>query len=150
MALGFIVGGATSALGAVVLGYAALVWRRASASARWPSAEGVLEHGEVEEVEHWSRAGSYIGYGLALRYRYVVAGRVHLGSRWTFGCPDFPTSDEATEALRRLQDAEIRVHYRPDDPAVSVLEPGTTPGVGRLAAIGLSMFLTGICLLTWG
>jgi hypothetical protein len=87
---------------------------RQEVSKNWPRAPGVITHVE------W-RTGHFIPYTL-LRYRYEVSGYRHEGET-----EDLPHYDYGQLNQMFKQRKAVSVCYSPEDPRVSVFDPGLSP-----------------------
>lgn len=118
--------------------------RRGADSADWPSVQGEVLRSSVMRGGGGTRGGRR--WRLVFAYRYEVAGTTYEGRRVAF----------TAIKIRRVPDtfpqgATVLVRYDPDDPAVSVLEPGVETGavVGSLAPF-LVFAAVGLALAGWG
>lgn len=119
----------------------------ASAAQRWRSAPGkVIETGIGVQTGHNS-SGGYSYFSPWIRYSYVADGTERTGQRLRFGDVTTRTRGGAETILGRYPaGAEIKVHFDPDAPDESVLEPGKVGNNLRNLAI-LCAF---ICLIGVG
>lgn len=94
------------------------------ASPRWPSTTGMIISSSVAE---WQESSDTF-YEPKVKYGYVVEGRGYSSKRLRFGdfVPSLPGNlAEATEIAVRYRPGDpVRVYYHPNDPRLSVLEPG--------------------------
>lgn len=114
--------------------------RRASANAsaarRWRTAPGkVIETGISSQSGHTS-SGGYVYFAPWIRYSYTAAGSERTGERLRFGDVTTRTRGGAETIVGRYPvGAEIKVHFDPDAPDQSVLEPGKVGNNSRNLAI---------------
>lgn len=97
---------------------------RARASRDWSPVEGVVLSKDAERAAR-------------IRYAYVAGGRGHESRRVRFFSGLLYPAP--TEALRPGE--SVRVYVDPDDPEVSVLQPGGSGAVFALAALGASVLV---------
>ena len=120
--------------------WSGLAHRKARASVaaakRWREAPGKVIATHVEHRDASSGSAHYAYYVPTIRYAYVVNGREQEGERLRFGMPS-ARSRRAAEAMLAPYPAgaEIKVHYDPDRPDQSVLEPGKMGSNLLVAAI---------------
>lgn len=98
---------------------------RSSAAQHWRSAPGkVIETGIGVQSGHTS-SGGYTYFSPWIRYSYVIGGEERHGERIRFGNLTARTRGGAAAMLAPYPaGAAIIVHYDPDAPGESVLEPG--------------------------
>lgn len=124
---------------------------QAAASATWPATDGTITHSELNREEQGGKEKTL--FSMDVRYDYVLDGRTLEGTRVWFG-DGYSTSDETAfrEAVNRYPAGkDVRVHYDPAEPGVSVLEPGPTwsASIWYLVGIGLMVF-GGLALVSSG
>lgn len=107
---------------------------RVAQSRDWPSVPGrVLRHADPENRPV---IGYYPDEGI-VEYGYTVAGRALTGRRIDYHRRSKWTQTEVRKFLAPLlRRPEVHVHYAPDAPEISVLEPGGANGP-NLAFLGL-------------
>jgi hypothetical protein len=109
----------------------------ARASARWPATEGVI-------IESRMRLNCVLCWP-TINYHYEVKGRGFVGSGIAAGPQDYYNQLEAGEKVRAYPlGSKLKVHYDPNNPSVSCLEPG----VFRWCAYSYLVF--GGCLMSTG
>jgi hypothetical protein len=119
-------------------------WRVLKTSQRakqWPVADGVIEESETS-----SALNDLLPHIL---YRYEVAGENY---RRTFEFPEgtHPMPEFNQAYLRKYPvGAAVKVHYDPQQPERSTLEPGTR-GDWMILALGLLMAVGGVASLLAG
>jgi hypothetical protein len=97
---------------------------RALQSRHWPTTTGTVVTSIVEKKGS-SRPGSAPAYFGRVSYRYQVGGVTHTASQVSFGEHGESGTGHAKEVVARYPaGSQVKVHYRPDSPAVAVLEPG--------------------------
>lgn len=115
-------------IGFVVIAFGLHRFRLGFGSSNWPTADatvtatGISVKGGGEE--------SSTAYVPELTYEYQVDGTSYVGSRYSFGEQKDPSFNSSKKAQTWIDencpvDAGIPVHYNPDQPDVSVVEPGT-------------------------
>ncbi len=136
-----------AASGLVVDG-AATAWKGARAK-KWPTVQGRIIASRVRSEGYTVTGEGESGpTGMQLweprvRYEYEVQGRVYLGSRISFGGwrPTIGGASDVAES--HPAGTTWTVSYDPEDPANSVLEPGT-PGASVLElCLGLGLLIAG-------
>jgi hypothetical protein len=140
--------------GAVVLVGAAAIYlglanaRVARASVDWPAVDGEIVRSGIQEERITTRSGPpSLTHRAVVVYTYSAGGVRYEGNRVAFG--EYATSDpeDAAQIVNRYPTGTaVRVHYRPDDPAVSVLEPGDQGRPWLYTALGLVFALVGAVL----
>lgn len=132
--------------GVMVVGFSLETHRHAGESPGWPTVKGEVVSSRVAGMGG-GRAGG--GYRAELEYQYRVDGKHYTGRRVSFGRARGDRSQAHAEVIvdRYPAGAAVTVHYRPDRPAVSVLEPGgrAPPLVPLLLS---SLFFIG-AILNW-
>jgi hypothetical protein len=110
-----------TATGAAGLGYYLVSAISGRVARRWPVVAGVVTSSKIEQTA--GRFGHY--YKPCVVYTYSVAGVTYTGNQRRFGDADFTFKSSATSRLARYASGvQVPVHYDPDDPRSSVLEPG--------------------------
>lgn len=120
---------------------------RAAGTTRWPSVDGTIVRSLVASPEQPSSSGS-TKYRADVVYEYAVDGADLTGNRITTA--DFATNDHSV--IQGIVDRYpvgriVAVHYRPDDPRESVLEPGLRALSFLIAGIGIPTLLVGLGLV---
>lgn len=148
-AAGFPGGAPVAALGIgiplTVLGMSRLVTGLRSRG--WPTTTGVVTSTGVKT--EGGGDDSPLKYVPELRYEYEADGQSYVSGRYSFGrIPSFGNRSEAESWLETNYpvDAEVAVHYDPDRPDRSVLEPGPRGALG-IVVVGLAF--TGLGIFTW-
>ncbi len=123
-------------------------------SSAWPTTSGRIISSKIEQSEE--SGDTY--FAPSLEYEYVVDERNYRSKRIRFGdfVPALPgTTAEAEEvSLRYTSGKSVQVYFDPDDPSLSVLEPGA--GKIRILTIlaiwvimlVFSCLLAGVCALS--
>lgn len=116
---------------------------RAQASTQWPTVEGKVIDSEVER----NHGGDGTQYEAEVHYQYVVKGTTYNSNRVAFGSirKDDP-SDARMVVNRYPKGATVTVSYSPNDPTLSVLEPGIHGAALLFPAFGLLFFLAGCAI----
>lgn len=133
-----IAGGVMLVLGARDLEHG---WR----SAEWPGVEGKITESRVARHSHaGAQGGRRTSYSAEVKYTYEVAGQRFEADRIRFGKISSHNKAAATaEAGRHPAGATVKVFHHPADPAMSVLEPGVSPGGWLLPGLGAVFFGVG-------
>ena len=139
---------------------------QARASNAWPMVQGTVLTSTVEKTESRStrnvnrnrkrrslppvkistedRSKKSTSYQAAVTYGYTVEGVEHVGNRIVIGAVSSNKLARAEELVGRYPEGgEVQVHYDPEDPGSSVLEPGVHGGAYFLPVIGLIFLLLG-------
>ncbi len=135
----------------VIVGYAIAfmlgkpILDHAWASKTWPQATGTITRSEIERSR--SKQGTAM-YSCVIDYEYVVDGKPFNGDTVWFGGGYSSSSDTvAREAVRKYPKGKsVKVYYSPEDPNVSVLEPGAVFSSYILFGIGLAFLIVGLLL----
>ena len=143
-------GGAPVALFAIGTPVAALASKRFLTglhSYRWPTVSGVVTGTTIEGRSDESGSTSYIP---ELQYEYEVDDTSYVSARYTYGGtrPSFNSKRDAQSWLdaNYPEGAKITVHYDPDKPDVSVVEPGAWRSIIGVV-IGLAFVVLGAYIL---
>jgi hypothetical protein len=125
-------------IGASWLSFGAFHLMRANASLTWPQAEGAILSSQAKRENPDNKL-----YTPRIQYSYSVGAKSYTGSRLRYGVALALPLPESQEIVRAYPPrAAARVHYKPDDPAESVLEPGLNPQVWEWL-YGGALFLGG-------
>ena len=122
---------------------------RALATTQWPSVDGTVVRSTVGSPQQPSSSGS-TKYTADVVYEYAVDGNGLTGNRIT--AADFITND--LSIIQGILDRypvgrTVTVHYRPDDPRESVLEPGLRALSFLMAGMGIPTVLVGLGLVVF-
>ena len=99
--------------------------RRAAASVGWPQIQGQVVTSKVREYR--ANPDSKSEYSARIRYRYQVRGIEHESDRIAFGgIAFFGQAAASAKAQEYSEGAAVTVYVSPQNPALSVLEPGQT------------------------
>lgn len=131
---------------AFVAGGATLVWawfafHRALVTMGWPSVPGAIVSSRVSDAGGPAVPVLRGRYSVELDYQYRVNGEEYSGgavSRIPYRC--LLRSSAERVASRYPAGEPVRVFHHPDDPSLSVLDPGTSPENYRLFLLG-ALFL---------
>jgi hypothetical protein len=117
-------------------------------SRSWPTAPAIVDSSTVESHRGGGKHHSTT-YGAEIRYHYEVSGKSYSSRQVSFG--DYGSSSRshaASIANQYKAGTSATAHYQPSDPAVAVLEPGTTWSTFLPAILGA--FTVGFAFLfTW-
>jgi hypothetical protein len=142
----------------VVIGLYGLVnaildWRRGVRVAAWPTIPGVVKAAGVKQ----GRSGaSDMGHGnnpkttvyrAAIAYAYEVDGVPVQGTRVQFGAAkNERVKAAAQDAVARYTPGQtVQVHYNPERPGESALEPGIAPFWRKRLLFAVVMLVLGAC-----
>ena len=118
---------------------------RAVRSQHWPRVPGTITRSHVITT----RDSDGESHGTRVTYRYQVGDAVHEGARIRFGGPfdsSFRAWAERVSAEYPIG-REVRVRVSPDDPRISVLEPGVCWSLALMMAFFAALWLIGMWLL---
>jgi hypothetical protein len=135
-------------VGVTVFGFGVCQYMRAQDSSNWPSAMGKVIYSDVERRS--DEDGTT--YSAEVEYEFTVADQLLSGNLIKFGEVNTSNSSHARRIVNRYPvGSEVRVFYDPNDPYLSVLEPGVhastyfVPGFGLVfAAFGSGFMLFGL------
>jgi hypothetical protein len=104
-------------------GYCALHYRQREQEGRgsesWPTVRGVITESVVVHSRDYDDT--------RIRYAYTVDGQQYIGRRIGFGHSTLGSLGNARMDVQKYpKGREVSVYFRPDDPAESALEPGTS------------------------
>ncbi|MEZ5318755.1 MAG: DUF3592 domain-containing protein [Vicinamibacterales bacterium] len=124
--------------------------RQASASVGWPAVPGVVTRTSLESQISGGSGGRTRSqtWRPVVVYEYEVNGAVHEADRISFG--EYATSDRADAAAvlqRYPTGTRVTVRYRPGQPDVAVLEPGTAGVPWFFIVLGAVFTVVGILLI---
>lgn len=111
-------------------------------SKRWPSVDGVIAISEF--TTNRDRDNGSTTYGASIAYDYTVNEVLHTGSNVHFG--QYGTGDPSYGrgiANPYPVGKQVHVYYNPDDPWISVLEPGAGWSSFMVAGIGVLFAVIG-------
>jgi hypothetical protein len=121
----------------------------------WPTAEGVITYAS-EDVSTSTRRDKNghteqtTTYSTALVYKYDVDGRTLFNNQRRFGQLAGSSEDWAAAIAEKYpQGTKVRVAYSPDDPEISVLEPGFHNEIVWVPAAGSAFFLFGAAVVVF-
>lgn len=95
------------------------------ASRRWPKVQGRIESSEIETTYRQSHDST--SYAPSIAYSYSVDGKVYWGRGISSG--DHSGSRKRAERIvaKYFCGLAVEVSYDPEDPNLSLLEPGFAP-----------------------
>jgi hypothetical protein len=141
---------AVSGFGLLVSLFAIAYVRIMRQAAGWPVAPGRIVASGVESYLDWHRENSETGpprryYKPSVVYRYEVHGHKYQGDRVSTGLKISATIPALADRVARRYPigTAVDVHYNPEDPGESVLEPHTR------ASYFLWFMAAGMFLLAW-
>jgi hypothetical protein len=120
---------------------------RGNASKDWPSVPGKILSSKVVEGKP-SKPGQSPMFGAKISYEYLVAGARYTSTRVSFADYNSSGGGHARELVKAYPvGKEVTVYHSPDQPEMSVLEPGSAWWMWLIATI-LSM-IAFISPITW-
>lgn len=137
---------------AMLAGGGVRLWR-AHASRGWPVTAGVMALNPDDlrtpaPAEDSGAAAPGVFYSARFLYRYEVDGKPYFGNNPRFGLPPSDSVSPTGELAGRFPPgAKIKVTYSPEDPEISVLEPGIYPDIWWLPGAGLVFLLFGLLVI---
>ena len=127
--MGFCGAAVLLALGVRVGVFAVSAFWLAKSSVEWPAVSGKIVQSGFREVPPHGEDGWR--YPLDIRYEYSIGNKAYSCGEISFSSPgifdrNFVDSKNKAEQLTRRypKGREVEVHYKPDNPAMAVLEPG--------------------------
>ena len=148
--LRWIFGGFFALVGLALLAFATATMITASNSRTWPQAQGTMLVSAVDRKTSTARDGpgrtssTSTSYMPRVEYRYEVDGEAHTGTRLELLERGEGTRAKVAAKLEKFpQGAKVAVYYDPDDPAQSVLKPGTPDAMGIAFLLGFVALLVG-------
>jgi hypothetical protein len=118
---------------------------RAKASSSWPTAQGVIVSSSVER--HHSRDSDghdRTTYHAEVFYEFTVDGTVYNGNKVAYGDYGSGNPSHARKIVNKYpKDKSVEVHYMPEDPGESILEPGVKAQAWFIPLFGLVFFSAG-------
>lgn len=119
---------------------------RGRSSASWPTTQGEVVYSSLEQSMSTDSDGdTSVTYGAKIVYNYQVGGQQLTGDRRAFSESRTSSARRAQEITNRYQvGAAVTVYYDPNNPQVSVLEPGTGFGGVIVPVITLGMLIFGL------
>lgn len=118
--------------------------REAGESASWPLVEGKVVRSEMnastrKNDHHRERRSNTTFFEASVAYEFEVNGTTYRGTRITT-VKDMNAKKSRAQAIldKYPVDRRVMVSYKPDDPSVCVLEPGSWGGA--LVQLGLGAF----------
>ena len=115
-------------------------------SRNWPITEGKIVHSGVQAHQSMDDDGDIsTTYGASIQYAYNVSGQEIQGTRRSFTEMRTSSARRAEQILARYpQDSSVTVYHHPDEPSLSVLEPGVKWWIYVLMIILLGLLVFGI------
>ena len=123
---------------------------RARASVKWPTAPGKVVASSVARRASSGSKGTTVTYHAEILYEYSVNGTTYDGNRVAYG--DYGSSSPAHArriANRYPKGTAVTVHYMPDSPEESLLEPGLKGQSFMLPGVGLLFFAVGLLMAVY-
>ncbi|MEM9000261.1 MAG: DUF3592 domain-containing protein [Bacteroidota bacterium] len=147
MNIPFVVGVGFSMFCTWMLLYSLRRYKKSLASINWPTAQGV-----ILEVRLWGKRnvrGEMLDLEkLSIKYSYAVQETAYQGTTPAFYTLVYPETVDF--ANNHPENSKIKVYYRPENPAESVLIPGPRQGNKRFSDIlvaGLGLMIAAIIAL---
>jgi hypothetical protein len=116
---------------------------RGLSSRGWPTTEGRITYAGIQAQRSTDEDGTRMSYGAAVQYAYNVSGQEIQGTRRTFSDVRTNSRQRAERILARYpQGASVTVYHHPDNPSLSVLEPGVGwfSYIGAIVVLGFFVF----------
>jgi len=120
-------------------------------SKNWPAAEGMVTRSLIDLSAARAGASGPIThtYKANIRYQYEVNGKLYSGDK--IFVTDYISKELAFEKKQEIEypvGSSVIVYYDPDNPELSVLEPGTGWPSFAGVVLGAIIVITGVFLLT--
>lgn len=144
-------------LGAALLHFGVYFMRTANESDSWPETEGVivsyLVRYDISNSQR-GRINPHKDYYYTVTYRYIVEGdtlrnnQYNLGNGNRVGGAYYDSEEEARAAAQKQHPmrGRVSVWYNPEDPTMSVLEPGASSATYVPLILGFVFLGCGILL----
>ena len=116
---------------------------RGLSSRNWLATQGRITFASIDTRRSTDEDGTSTSYGAAILYSYHVSGQEFQGARRTFSDVRTSSIKRAQRILERYpQGSSVTVYYHPEDPSLSVLEPGVGwfSYIGGIIVFGLFVF----------
>lgn len=140
--LGLVLAGGFFLLGSVVIIQSLSTILRGYTSKRWPRTSGIIVESYLEEQFHAEERWLFVP---RVRYHYVVRGNEYESTTITFPTWGSTSRHRAETTLAQYPvTAAVSVSYLPENPVISVLEPGLTSNVFIGVSIGLTFLLSSV------
>ena len=125
-----------------------LIWflrhsvRRAAESTDWPIVEGSVIGSSLKVIQDSNQHR----FRPLVEYAYSVDGKDYRCSRIQWGgLVDLPSRSAAAKVTAHYRSGKaVKVYYDPGKPAVAVLQPGHTGGIGNIVIIAPLFALFGL------
>ncbi|MDP2653307.1 MAG: DUF3592 domain-containing protein [Candidatus Omnitrophota bacterium] len=115
--------------------------QKSKLSMTWPTVEGVVSSSDMGRHRDSDRGTTY---SADVTYRYVLEGTTYVSSKVRYGSLNTSNPADAQRVLNRYPvGTKVSVHFNPDDPYESVLEPGMHGGVWFFPVFGSVFALVG-------
>jgi hypothetical protein len=132
--------------------YSLSLFKSAWASRSWPTTSGIVVSSSVDsywsESETGSSKSTTLMYSAKIIYKYTADETDYTSQKISFGDYDSNNSREIQAVVDRYPlNSDVLVYYNPENPEMSVLEPGKLGGVAILFIAGAVISIVGILLL---
>ena len=133
--------------GCIILPMSFFRYRDARQSTRWPTVEATILDSRVEQTTIWVKyQGTKPYFKPWIEYAYMVDGVEYNGKKVSFTEHSGSVERSWADSIVSLypKGKTVQAHYKPSDPNLSVLEPGTNTDnfVVIIAGIGCFVFAT--------
>ena len=125
------------------------------ASERWPAVSGTVLSSTVEskfsqDQRSNSRTSQSTTYHPKVTYEYRVDGQKHSSDQLGLSAWGSSNTDHALSVVAKYPvGSSVTVHYNPEHPAKSVLEPGVATAGEVATGLGAASFVVG-CIMFFG
>ena len=112
-------------------------------SRNWPTTQGTIMYSGIQAHQSSDEDGTSTSYDAAVQYSYQVAGQAFQGTRKSFSDVRTSSVQRAQRILERYpQGSSVTVYHHPENPSLSVLEPGVGwfSYIGGIIVLGLFGF----------
>lgn len=139
--------GIFATIGLMLLGFGLLNLWRAHLSEQWPKASGVITYQKTDEDQSDGSSGTF---STALVFQYEVNGKKCYGNLCRFGQLAGGSAEDAEQTSQKYPQGQVvNVSYFPDNPNLSVLEPGIDSQAYWVPGIGLVFLLFALATYIW-
>lgn len=130
-------------VGVTILG--SRVLKKSKASTGWPTVEGTVTSAETRIARHPAGDRARSSTKAVVVYSYSVEGIKYSSDRISFVQDGAGSGHEAHQIVRRYPfGKKVKVYFNPDDPRVSVLEPGMSLSSFMPLGAGVVFIIVGV------
>jgi hypothetical protein len=120
----FVVTAIFLAVGIFVFNYYVTAKTMGKASLTWPATEGIVVRVVHKNTRIRNEERGTFKPSTGIEYKYHVNGREHTGDRLRYGSQD----DWAVGPITPGEGKPTKIHFNPESPSISIVEPGYQGG----------------------